>query len=73
LPLYDSFREVFPGRGTDEASFHGFGGETAGSRIDFILHNRDLKATDAGIMHTNFDGRYPSDHFPVTAVLEYVE
>jgi endonuclease/exonuclease/phosphatase family metal-dependent hydrolase len=73
LPLYDSFREVFPPRGNDEASFHDFGGETAGSRIDFILHNRDLKATDAGIVHTNFDGRYPSDHFPVTTVLEFVE
>jgi endonuclease/exonuclease/phosphatase family metal-dependent hydrolase len=73
LPLYDSFREVYPKRGDDEASFHNFGGKTAGSRIDFILHSGDLKATDAGIVHTDFDGRYPSDHFPVTAVLEFIE
>jgi endonuclease/exonuclease/phosphatase family metal-dependent hydrolase len=73
LPLYDSFREVVPERGTDEASYHGFTGDTAGSRIDFILLSRDLKASDASIVHKEFGGRYPSDHFPVTAVLEVNE
>jgi endonuclease/exonuclease/phosphatase family metal-dependent hydrolase len=69
LSLYDSFREVVPQRGKDEATYHGFSGEPAGSRIDYILHSRDFKAKDVAILHANFDGRYPSDHFPVTAVL----
>ena len=73
LPLHDSFREVIPQRGKDEATYHGFSGKPAGSRIDFILLTRDFKAIDAAILHMNFDGRYASDHFPVTAVLELIE
>ena len=73
VPLFDSFREVVPQPGKDEATFHNFSGDTAGSRIDFVLHSHDFKATGASIVHTNFGGRYPSDHFPVTAVLEVVE
>lgn len=73
MSLDDSFREVVPQRGKDEATYQGFTGATAGSRIDFILHSRDFKASAAAIVHTNFSGRYPSDHFPVTAVLEVVQ
>jgi endonuclease/exonuclease/phosphatase family metal-dependent hydrolase len=73
LPLHDSFRAAVPQRGKDEATYHGFGGAPAGARIDFILHSRDFKTSDAAILRTNFDGRYPSDHFPVTAVLEFTK
>lgn len=73
VPLFDSFREVVPARGKDEATYQGFAGGTAGSRIDFILHSRDFKASGASIVHTDFGGRYPSDHFPVTAELQVVE
>ena len=34
-----------------------------------VFHSDDLKATEANIDRTNEDGRYPSDHYPVTAVL----
>lgn len=68
--LIDSFRKVVPERGGQEATFHNFGGSTAGSRIDFILHSRDLRATDASIVRTKFGDRYPSDHFPITATLD---
>jgi len=70
MPLSDSFREVVPERGKEEATYQGFAGGTAGSRIDFILHSREFRASEASIVRTDFDGRYPSDHFPVTAVLE---
>jgi endonuclease/exonuclease/phosphatase family metal-dependent hydrolase len=72
-PLYDSFREILPQRGKDEATYQGFTGATAGSRIDFILHSPDFKVSEASIVHTNFSGRYPSDHFPVTAEFEVVQ
>lgn len=68
--LVDSFREVLPERGGQEATFHNFGGNTAGSRIDFILHSGDLRATEAAIVHTKYGDRYPSDHFPITATLD---
>lgn len=72
--LIDSYREVHPQRVPEEASFHGFKGTRVGSRIDFIFHSRELKAIRATIERdVSSDGRYPSDHYPVTAVLEWAK
>jgi endonuclease/exonuclease/phosphatase family metal-dependent hydrolase len=68
--LLDSFRERHPERGPDEATFHGFSGRKRGVRIDWILHTTDWKTKQAAIDRREFEGRYPSDHFPVTAVLD---
>jgi endonuclease/exonuclease/phosphatase family metal-dependent hydrolase len=65
----DAYRTVHPQRKADEASFHAFKGTTAGSRIDFVLHTAELKATAAEVDRFARAGRYPSDHYPVTAVL----
>jgi len=67
--LLDSYRQVHPQRLAEEATFHGFTGGRAGSRIDWILHTDDLQTVEAGIDFFNDAGRYPSDHFPITAVL----
>jgi endonuclease/exonuclease/phosphatase family metal-dependent hydrolase len=67
--LADAFREVQPQSQDDEATFHTFTGKRRGKRIDFILHSPQLKAAEAAIDTSNRDGHYPSDHFPVTAVL----
>jgi endonuclease/exonuclease/phosphatase family metal-dependent hydrolase len=67
----DSYRTVHPTRGPDEASFHAFKGGSAGSRIDFIFHTADFVATAAEIDRTGAqEGRFPSDHYAVTAVLK---
>jgi len=66
----DSYRTLHPQRQPDEASFHGFQGTVQGSRIDFVFHTAHFRATAAPIDRTSRDGRYPSDHYPVTAVLE---
>lgn len=71
--LVDSFREVHPERGENERSYHDFRGGEAGSRIDYIVHTTGLRATDAVIVRTAYEGRYPSDHYPVTATLEWKE
>jgi endonuclease/exonuclease/phosphatase family metal-dependent hydrolase len=71
LPLVDSYRAAIPDRSPLEATYHAFEGSQAGSRIDFILPSRDFKVNEAEIVHRIFDRRYPSDHFPVTAMLEY--
>ncbi len=71
--LLDSYRMAYPTRTANEASFHGFKGGRAGSRIDWILHTPQLTTTEAAIVHTNQDNRYPSDHYPVTAVLRFNE
>jgi endonuclease/exonuclease/phosphatase family metal-dependent hydrolase len=67
----DSFREVNPQRGPEEASSHSFKGRTKGSRIDFIFHTDHFLATESAIDRTTREGRYPSDHYPVTAVLQW--
>jgi len=65
----DSYRTLYPQRQPDEASAHSFKGTVQGSRIDFIFHTAHFQETAAAIDRTSRDGRYPSDHYPVTAVL----
>lgn len=67
----DAYRTVHPVRRPDEASFHGFKGEVAGSRIDFVFHTAHFTATAATIDRMSREGRYPSDHYAVTAVLTW--
>jgi endonuclease/exonuclease/phosphatase family metal-dependent hydrolase len=69
--LGDSYRELHPKRSPNEASFDDWKGTIKGSRIDFILHTSEFKPTAAEIVRTNYDGRWPSDHYPVTATLHY--
>lgn len=69
-PVIDSFRAAHPARGKNEGTFSGFDStETGGDRIDWIGVSRDWKVTEAAIDRTARDRRTPSDHFPVTTVL----
>ncbi len=67
----DSYREVHPKRESDEVSFHGFKGGTKGSRIDFIFHTDHFVAKESTIDRSAKDGHYPSDHYPVMAVMKW--
>lgn len=70
-PVVDSFRVHHPKVEPNEGTFSGFKStETGGDRIDWIAVSRDWKILEANIDHTEKDGRTPSDHFPVTAILE---
>jgi endonuclease/exonuclease/phosphatase family metal-dependent hydrolase len=69
-PVVDTYRTVHPERKENEGTFSGFKAEaTGGARIDWIAASRDWQILDAQIDHTEREGRTPSDHFPVTAVL----
>jgi endonuclease/exonuclease/phosphatase family metal-dependent hydrolase len=48
----------------------GFAGRTTGARIDWISYRGGVKAAESETIVHSEDGRYPSDHFPVLAVLE---
>ncbi|HWQ56008.1 MAG TPA: endonuclease/exonuclease/phosphatase family protein [Bryobacteraceae bacterium] len=63
-------RTASPRPAGPEGTFNGFKGETSGPRIDWILYRGALKAVEAQTVTRNEKGRYPSDHFPVFAVLE---
>ncbi len=54
---------------TASGTFNGFEGRRDGPRIDWILASEAWEPLAADIVRTSRDGRYPSDHFPVTAVL----
>jgi endonuclease/exonuclease/phosphatase family metal-dependent hydrolase len=53
----------------DDGTFNAFEGRTGGARIDWILVSREVEVLGAGIDRSEREGRYPSDHFPVTAVV----
>ena len=71
-PLVLTYRDVHPDE-TSVGTFNGFAGNTDGAMIDFVFASPEpsLEVLDAQIDHYNVDGRYPSDHFPVTATLRW--
>jgi endonuclease/exonuclease/phosphatase family metal-dependent hydrolase len=73
--LIDTFVEKYSTATTRQSfTFHGFTGQSKDDRrIDWVLHSPEFRTRDAGIDRTNQSGRYPSDHFPVTAVVEWRE
>ena len=67
----DAYRTVHPTRSPDERTFHAFKGGTTGSRIDYIFHTAHFTAVAAAIDRSaSADGRFPSDHYPITAVVK---
>ncbi len=61
------FENVFGG--TCPGTHHGFTGRSEGRAIDWILYRGKLEVLEARVVRDRFEGRYPSDHFPVVAVL----
>lgn len=53
----------------DSGSYHGFKGKLNGRRIDYIFISDEFTVDEAYVDRTNEDGRYPSDHYPLVAVL----
>lgn len=64
--LVDTFRARHP-QETAVSTFHGFKGGTQGAKIDYIFVTGELETTEARILRDHKEGRYPSDHYPVTA------
>jgi endonuclease/exonuclease/phosphatase family metal-dependent hydrolase len=68
--LLDSYRLLHPERTEEEGTYNGFRADSRrGGRIDWIAVSPGFKVTEAAIVRTAVDGRTPSDHFPVTAIL----
>jgi endonuclease/exonuclease/phosphatase family metal-dependent hydrolase len=68
VPLVESFRVARPDA-TDVGTSHPFNGKTSGRKIDYVFTHGSFQVQSAEIVTTNDNGFYPSDHFPVTAVL----
>ena len=71
IPLMDTYR-LLHGDAPDSGTASGFGGKRGGAKIDHVLVAAGAATIrEAAIIRTSEDGRYPSDHFPVSAVIEW--
>jgi endonuclease/exonuclease/phosphatase family metal-dependent hydrolase len=69
--LHDTYRVAFTEKGPDEGTATNFvATNISGPRIDWIAVGETIKVASAAIDRTAHEGRTPSDHFPVTAVLK---
>ena len=71
LRLTDSYAAVHGEAADDAGTYHLPRGIRIRRRIDWILHTPNFTSLDASVDTWSLDGRYPSDHYPVTAVLGY--
>ena len=71
IQMVDSFRVLYPDR-ENVGTYNGFTGQSDGPKIDYIMIKPNMKVREASILQTNLEGRYPSDHFPVTAQLGFL-
>ena len=68
-PFVDTYRVLHP-RETVVGTFTDFAiGNTAGEKIDYVLVQPGTEVISAEIIRTSRSGRYPSDHFPVSALI----
>lgn len=65
----DTFRVAQP-TASPVGTFTAFArGQVNGEKIDYVFASPEWEVLGADIVRTERDGRYPSDHFPVTATL----
>ncbi len=69
-PFHDSWR-TFHAPGEEATTLHYFDGSPWGARIDWILVTPPFKVRRVAIVTDHQDKRYPSDHFPYEAEVDY--
>ncbi|MEJ5259449.1 MAG: endonuclease/exonuclease/phosphatase family protein [Anaerohalosphaeraceae bacterium] len=67
--MLDTWGALYPHR-LDEGTYHKFHGSILGSKIDHILVDARVRVLAAAINRRDFSGRYPSDHYPVSALVQ---
>jgi endonuclease/exonuclease/phosphatase family metal-dependent hydrolase len=68
--LIDTYTAAGHTDGRNDGTHNGFSGKRGGDRIDWILVSPEVDVLDADIVRNKRSlGRYPSDHYPVTASL----
>jgi|TARA_B110000467_G_scaffold147056_1_gene151787 endonuclease/exonuclease/phosphatase family metal-dependent hydrolase len=68
--LVDTFRVLHP-KSQAVGTFGAWTGKTDGNKIDYVFVAPTTEVLQAQILHNNTEGRYPSDHYPVTAKLRF--
>jgi endonuclease/exonuclease/phosphatase family metal-dependent hydrolase len=70
--LVDTYRALYP-RKRRAGTLHFYFGLRGGRKIDYVISSTHFLVQQASIVHDRFDSRFPSDHFPVTAELGFVQ
>lgn len=71
-PFLDTYRVLYPEvKPERDGTFTGFQERHNERRIDWVLCSSDLHVKSAAIDRFRKGGRVPSDHYPVTAVLQF--
>jgi endonuclease/exonuclease/phosphatase family metal-dependent hydrolase len=65
--LKDAVQEAEVRIGYERCTFHNYSGTESGSSIDWILYRGAVEVKRSEKITFQLDGRYPSDHYPVTA------
>ncbi|MBT5074466.1 MAG: endonuclease/exonuclease/phosphatase family protein [Kordiimonadaceae bacterium] len=68
----DAYRVLNPNEST-VGTFNGFNGENDGDKIDYVFVGNGIQVLEATIDQSNIDGKYPSDHFPVTTKVKLLD
>jgi endonuclease/exonuclease/phosphatase family metal-dependent hydrolase len=68
--LCDTCRQTHPGE-TDAVTFHGYGNPDVFKTIDWILASQHFTGSSACTDVWQVGGRYPSDHYPLLAVVNW--
>ncbi len=68
LPMADVWQSLHPDQ-PGVTTYQAFGGQSSGPCLDHIFIDEMVEIIEVAIDARTFDGRYPSDHFPVTAYL----
>jgi endonuclease/exonuclease/phosphatase family metal-dependent hydrolase len=71
--LIDALRQIQPNgpNGEEEATFHAYGHQEEMAAIDWILVSGHFRVLDARIDRSRQGNLFPSDHYPITAVLDW--
>lgn len=70
--VIDTFRQIHPEEKA-VGTGGGFQGQRDGKKIDYIFVAPKTEVLQASIVRTQREGRYPSDHFPVTATVRLLD
>lgn len=71
--LMDGFYEAEYGHHGPTSTWNGFEEILPDRRIDFVFANDGFDVIQHAILADQYDGRFPSDHLPVVADLEFAE
>jgi len=68
IAFVDTWSHLHPDE-TSSGSYHRFLGVRFGNRVDYVFVDPGIRVLEARILRDDWGGRYPSDHFPVSATI----